>query len=111
VHWTSNDGKGLCLVDAGGRRLKILEKLAAEGVVDAKQYKVPCKIEQPEDAIETSLAENTVRAAMHPADEFAAMAALIDNGAGTDTVARRFGVTERHVKQRLRLRQIGARTA
>jgi ParB family chromosome partitioning protein len=47
--------------------------------------------------------ENTVRAAMHPADEFVAMAALIDTGEAIDAVATRFGVSERHVHQRLRL--------
>jgi ParB family transcriptional regulator, chromosome partitioning protein len=103
VHWTGIDGKGVYLVDAGGRRLQILQKLAAEGVIDASDYKVPCKIEQPEDAVETSLAENTIRAAMHPADEYVAMAALIDAGAAIEDVARRFGTSERHVRQRLRL--------
>ena len=93
---------GLYEVDAGGRRLKILQKLAAEGVIDT-DAKVPCKIEQAEDAVETSLMQNTIRAAMHPADEFVAMAAHIDAGAGIDDVAKRFGVSERHVKQRLRL--------
>jgi ParB family transcriptional regulator, chromosome partitioning protein len=89
-------------VDAGGRRFRILQKLAAEDVIDA-DYKVACKIEQPEYAVETSLAENTIRAAMHPADEFVAMATLIDSGATIETVAARFGTDERHVKQRLRL--------
>jgi ParB family transcriptional regulator, chromosome partitioning protein len=103
VHRTGIDGNGVYLVDAGGRRLRILQKLAAEGVIDASAYKVPCKIEQPDDAIETSLAENTIRAAMHPADEFVAMAELIDAGATIENVARRFGTSERHVKQRLRL--------
>jgi ParB family chromosome partitioning protein len=102
VHPTPVDGKGVYEVDAGGRRLKILQKLAAEGVIDA-DTKIPCKIEEPEDAVETSLMENTVRAAMHPADEFAAMAALIDGGVTIETVATRFGTSERHVKQRLRL--------
>jgi ParB family chromosome partitioning protein len=102
VHATPIDGKGVYEVDAGGRRLKILQKLAAQGVIDA-DAKVPCKIREPEDAVETSLAENTVRAAMHPADEFIAMAALIDGGATIDAVAKRFGTSERHVKQRLRL--------
>ena len=91
------------LVDAGGRRLKILQKLAAKGVIDTKTYRVPCKIEEPADAVETSLAENTIRAAMHPADEFVAMAALIDGGAAIGDVATRFGTSERHVRQRLRL--------
>jgi ParB family transcriptional regulator, chromosome partitioning protein len=103
VHPTGIDGRCVYEVVAGGRRLKILQKLAAEGVIHADDYKVPCKIEQREDAVETSLAENTVRAAMHPADEFIAMAALIDEGAATDAVAVRFGTSERHVKQRLRL--------
>jgi ParB family transcriptional regulator, chromosome partitioning protein len=103
VNSTGIDGRGAYEVVAGGRRLKILQKLAAEGVIDANDYKVPCKIEKPEDAIESSLAENTIRAAMHPADEFVAMAALIDGGAPIDDVARRFGTSERHVKQRLRL--------
>ncbi len=102
VHSTPVDGKGVYLVDAGGRRLKILQKLAAEGVIDA-DHPVPCKVEEPDDAVETSLAENTIRAAMHPADEFVAMATLIDGGATIDEVAKRFGTSERHVKQRLRL--------
>ena len=102
VHPTPTDGKGAYEVDAGGRRLKILQKLAAEGVIDAN-HPVPCKVETPDDAVETSLAENTIRAVMHPADEFVAMAALIDGGATIDAVATRFGTSERHVKQRLRL--------
>jgi ParB family chromosome partitioning protein len=100
VHAANCDG--VYEVDAGGRRLRILQKLAAEGVIDA-EYKVPCKIEQPEDAVETSLAENTIRAAMHPADEFVAIASLIDGGATIEDVARRFGSSERQVRQRLRL--------
>jgi len=44
-----------------------------------------------------------MRAAMHPADEFVAMAAMIEAGAAIDVVATRFGTTERHVRQRLRL--------
>ena len=102
VHVTPIDGKGIYEVAAGGRRLKILQKLAAEGVIDA-DHPVPCKVETPDDAVETSLAENTIRAVMHPADEFVAMAALIDRGATIDAVATRFGTFERHVRQRLRL--------
>jgi ParB family transcriptional regulator, chromosome partitioning protein len=103
VHSTGIDGRGAYEVDAGGRRLKILQKLAAEGAIDPDSYKVPCKIEKAEAAVESSLAENTIRAAMHPADEFVAMAALVDSGTGIDDVAKRFGVSERHVRQRLRL--------
>jgi ParB family chromosome partitioning protein len=82
--------------------LKILQKLAAEGVIDA-DHPVPCLVKKPAAAVETSLMENTVRAAMHPADEFVAMAALIEAGATIEDVATRFGTSERHVRQRLRL--------
>jgi ParB family transcriptional regulator, chromosome partitioning protein len=102
VHPTPIDGNSVYEVDAGGRRLKILQKLAAEGVIDA-DHPVPCLVRDPAASLETSLMENTIRAAMHPVDEFVAMAELIDAGATIDDVARRFGTSERHVKQRLRL--------
>ena len=102
VHATPIDGKGVYEVDAGGRRLKVLQKLAAEGVIDGDQP-VPCLVREPAASLETSLMENTMRAAMHPADEFVAMAGLIDAGATIDEIAKRFGTSERHVKQRLRL--------
>ena len=100
VHLTQAGGRTVYEVDAGGRRLKILQKLAAEGVID-HDHPVPCLIREPEASVETSLMENTVRAAMHPADEFVAMAELIDAGAAIDAVAARFGTSERHVRQRL----------
>ena len=102
VHPATGTATGVYEVHAGSRRLRILQKLAAEGLISADD-KIPCKIEEPEDAAETSLAENTIRAAMHPADEFVAMAALIDAGATIEDVALRFGASERHVRQRLRL--------
>src|SRR3546814_8538769 len=40
---------------------------------------------------------------MNPADEAQAFAALIDAGASTEDVARRFGLTVRFVEGRLRL--------
>jgi ParB family transcriptional regulator, chromosome partitioning protein len=102
VHVTQADGRSVYEADAGGRRLKILQKLAADGVI-GNDHPVPCLVREPEASVETSLMENTVRAAMHPADEFVAMAELIDAGAALDVVAARFGTSERHVRQRLRL--------
>ena len=99
------DEKGVHAVTAGGRRLKALQELVAEGVIPA-DFKVPCLVEQPDEALETSLMENTIRAAMHPADEFVAMAALIDAGETIEAIATRFGVAERHVRQRLRLGKV-----
>ena len=95
-------GKGVHAVTAGGRRLKALQELAAEGVIPT-DFRVPCLVEAAEDALETSLMENRIRAALSPADEFVAMAALIDMGETVEAVATRFGVSERHVRQRLRL--------
>jgi ParB family chromosome partitioning protein len=94
--------KGIHAVTAGGRRLKALQELAAEGVIPA-DFRVPCLVEEPAAAVETSLMENRIRAALSPADEFVAMAALIDRGETVEAVATRFGVSERHVRQRLRL--------
>jgi ParB family transcriptional regulator, chromosome partitioning protein len=102
VHPMPIDGRCVYEVDAGGRRLKVLQTLAAEGVIDG-DHPVPCLVREPEASVETSLMENTVRAAMHPADEFVAMAELIDAGAAINDVAARFGTSERHVRQRLRL--------
>jgi len=102
VHPAPIDGKDIYEVDAGGRRLKVLQKLAAEGVIE-DYHPVPCLVREPQASVETSLMENTVRAAMHPADEFVAMAALTDAGTPVEDVARRFGTSERHVRQRLRL--------
>jgi ParB family chromosome partitioning protein len=101
VHPTVGE-KGVHAVTAGGRRLKALQELAAEGVIPA-DFRVPCLVEEPAAALETSLMENRIRAALSPADEFVAMAALIDRGEMVEAVATRFGTSERHVRQRLRL--------
>src|SRR6516164_2289835 len=79
VHPAPVDGRCVYEVDAGGRRLKVLQKLAAEGVIE-DYHPVPCLVREPDTSVETSLMENTMRAAMHPADEFVAMAALTDAG-------------------------------
>src|SRR3546814_9280038 len=70
-----------------------------------KGYEVTCLVleDDAEIAVETSLAENFHRLAMNPADEAQAFAALIDAGASTEDVARRFGLTVRFVEGRLRL--------
>ncbi len=54
-------------------------------------------------AEEVSLAENSVRAAMHPADQVEAFRGLADAGSTAATIAARFGVSERTVEKRLRL--------
>ena len=90
-------------VIAGGRRLAAMQALAAEGALE-KDHPVPCRmIEDIVAAEEVSLAENSVRAAMHPADQVEAFRRLADAGSTAAAIAARFGVSERTVEKRLRL--------
>ncbi|ALJ12255.1 MULTISPECIES: ParB/RepB/Spo0J family partition protein [Sphingomonadales] len=96
--------RGKFEVEAGERRRCALLALAEERVLP-KGYEVTCLVleDDAEIAVETSLAENFHRLAMNPADEAQAFAALIEAGASTEDVARRFGLTVRFVEGRLRL--------
>ena len=97
------DGIGRYAVIAGGRRLAAMQALAAEGALD-EDHPVPCRmIEDIVAAEEVSLAENSVRAAMHPADQVEAFRRLADAGSTAAAIAARFGVSERTVEKRLRL--------
>ena len=95
-------------VDAGGRRLAALKQLARQGVLP-KDHPVPCHVVAAERGIEVSLVENVQRVAMDAMDEVDAYAALVAEGASADDVARRFGVTRRHVDQRLALAGLSPR--
>jgi len=59
-----------------------------------------------DDALEVSLAENEMRQAMHPANQFGAFKALIDQGQGVEDVAAKFGVTPTVVRQRMKLASV-----
>ena len=97
------DGAGRYAVIAGGRRLAAMQALAAEGALD-KDHPVPCRmIGSIVAAEEVSLAENSIRAAMHPADQVEAFRRLADAGSTAAAIAARFGVSERTVAKRLRL--------
>ena len=97
------DGAGRYAVIAGGRRLSAMQALAAEGTLRA-DHPVPCRmIGGIVAAEEVSLAENSVRAAMHPADQVEAFRRLADAGSTAAAIAARFGVSERTVEKRLRL--------
>ena len=99
------DGKKFAVV-AGNRRLAALAALLNAGKIST-DFEVPCQvIENNADATEISLAENTVRENMHPADECDAYRDLIDKGAPIADVAARFGKTEHYVKQRLKLARV-----
>ena len=90
-------------VVAGGRRLVALRALAEDGAI-APDHPVPCHVvANGDNAVELSLVENTVRAAMHPADQVEAFAEIARDGGTVAEIAARFGVSERTVEQRLRL--------
>jgi ParB family chromosome partitioning protein len=89
-------------VEAGGRRLRALQWLAERGDLPA-DAPVECKLFDASRAHEVSLAENSARQAMHPADQCEAFRALVDAGRTLDEVALRFGVSAQTVQRRLRL--------
>ena len=90
-------------VIAGSLRLKALQELVNEGAL-IHDLPIPCRLlTQDDKAEEISLAENTARFAMHPADQVEAFANLIQSGSTITQIASRFGVSKRTVTQRLRL--------
>ncbi|MEN3238791.1 ParB/RepB/Spo0J family partition protein [Methylobacterium ajmalii] len=92
-------------VPAGGRRYRALEHLVKTRRM-AKGVKVPCIVrpaDSPISATEDSMAENAMREALHPLDQFRAFKALADAGMPPADIAARFFVTETIVRQRLRL--------
>lgn len=94
----------------GGRRLRALKFLAKEGALpETLSAGIPCHVLTAEEAQEASLAENTIREAMHPLDQFKAFQELVDAGQGAAEVAARFGVTELFVRQRMRLARVSPR--
>jgi ParB family chromosome partitioning protein len=95
-------------VIAGARRLAALTKLAKEQRL-SNAFPVPCRVVAASNAQESSLAENVVRQPMHPADQFEAFRALVEQGFGAEEVAARFGVTPAVVQRRLRLARVSPR--
>ena len=68
-------GKTQFGVAAGARRLRALKALAADSHLP-KDHPVPCLVVDGDAATESSLAENAVRIAMHPADQVVAFGKL-----------------------------------
>ena len=97
--------KGKFEVVAGGRRLAAM-KLLVRGKKLAKDFPVPCQIIGEHEAEEISLAENVVRLAMHPADQFEAFQRLTEQDKGVEEIAARFGVSPIVVRQRLKLASV-----
>lgn len=101
----ATDKKSFFDVHAGGRRWRAIAQLIKSGklpknaMVDARV----CNDEAAALAEEISLAENIIREAMSPTDECRGYRAAMDKGESEEELARRMGVTVRHVQGRLRL--------
>jgi ParB family chromosome partitioning protein len=93
---------GKFAVSAGGRRLAALKLLVKQKRL-AKNAPVPCIVKTEGIEEEDSLAENTMREALHPLDQFRAFKRLHDQGVLIDEIAARFFVTPQVVRQRLKL--------
>jgi ParB family chromosome partitioning protein len=92
-------------VVAGGRRLAALLLLVAEGRLSTAD-EVNCRIVSMTEALEMSLAENSGREAMHPADLVMAYRNLTEAGLAPDEIAPRFGVSPLTVKRYLKLTHV-----
>ena len=89
-------------VAAGERRRRALLLLQQRGRLP-KAHEVLCELVPTERALEVSVAENSGRESLHPADEFEAFKAMIGDGKGVEDVAARFGVSVLTVQRRLKL--------
>ncbi|MBI7801090.1 ParB N-terminal domain-containing protein [Pseudomonas aeruginosa] len=103
----SADGEQYEVV-AGDRRLTALKLLAKKKRIPA-DYEVPCLLVADASARTVSLAENVQREAMHPADQFAAFAALVKEGRPIEDIAADFGVSPLVVQRRLKLANVSPR--
>ena len=101
------DGRltGRGAVEAGGRRLRALQWLAANKKIPF-DFPVECRVIEADSAITVSLIENISQETMHPADEFAAFQTLADEGGTLESIASSFGVTVVHVQRRLKLANV-----
>ncbi|MBE1529743.1 ParB family chromosome partitioning protein [Sphingopyxis sp. OAS728] len=98
-------------IPAGGRRFRALELLVKRKRL-ASNASVPCVVRAANDEIlaeDDSLAENAMREALHPLDQFRAMQAMVDKGEDVEAIAANFNVTPAVVRQRLKLASVSPR--
>jgi len=95
-------------VVAGERRRVAIGQLIAAGDLP-QDFGIACLLVPVDEAVAISLAENSGREAMHPADVFDAMRELAARGAGIEDIALAFGVTPLTVRRRLKLANVAPR--
>ena len=97
---------GFYEVVAGERRRRALKILSRRPGLK-RNAPISClELDSRTNSMAVSLSENTLRVAMHPAEEFRAFNALAIGGMSIADIAARFGTTERLVEQRLRLANV-----
>lgn len=99
---------GMFEVPAGGRRYRAIKRL-----VKAKRFPkdglVPCIVRKSDTRIlaeDDSLAENLLRAGLHPLDQFRAFQDMLDKGMTEEEIAAAYLTTAQVVQQRLRLNAV-----
>lgn len=102
---TEGKPTGRYAVEAGGRRLRALQWLAANGKIFI-DFPIECVLIEPNEASKVSLVENMTIESMHPADEFAAYQTLVTEGKTLESIADGFGVTVVHVQRRLKMANV-----
>lgn len=100
--------EGRFAVVAGGRRLRAMQILVASGRWPSTRP-VECKLYEEGQAVQVSLAENSGRVGMHPADQMEAFRRMIEQGLSVAQVAGRFGVSALTVERRLKLARLAPR--
>lgn len=93
---------------AGGRRYRAIARL-----VEARRFPadglVPCLVKKANaktSAVDDSYAENVIRLALHPLDQFKAFKRMVDGGMSKEEVADAYRTTPRYIAQRLRLARV-----
>lgn len=103
----SESGKptGFYLVNIGeGRRKAQLLRVKRRQI--KKDEPILCVVDASSDGKAISLAENIIRTAMHPADQYVAFRDLVDAGRSVEEVAAQFSIAPIVVARRLKLANV-----
>jgi ParB family chromosome partitioning protein len=103
---TVTDGANGYEIVAGKRRYQALLLLRERSELPPELELVPCRLVHNGRAESASLAENIVREAMHPADEFEAFKRLAEQGKSVEEIAQEFGTMPIVVQRRLKLASV-----
>ena len=101
-------GKIVLEIVAGGRRLTAIIWLIEQGKIP-HDFVIPVLICTLQEATAISLAENSGREALPPADQFRAFQEMADAGISVEEIATSWGVDEITIKRRLKLANVAPR--